>query len=63
MSMTRVVKRPPKIVKPGDGLFRNDHCQIAYVTNDLARARAVFSERYGITDYLFSLPTRPPAAI
>lgn len=50
--MTRVVKRPPKIVKPGDGLLRNDHCQIAYVTNDLARARAVFSERYGITDYL-----------
>lgn len=36
---------------PGQGLFRNDHFQMAYVTNDIERACALFSERYGIREY------------
>jgi hypothetical protein len=47
-----VVRRPPVVLSPGRGLFRNEICQVAYVTNDLARARAIFSQRYGIGDYL-----------
>jgi hypothetical protein len=58
--MSSVVKRPPKTLKPGDGLLRNDHFQLAYVTNDLDRARAIFSERYGVRDYLH-LPADLPA--
>jgi hypothetical protein len=58
--MTSVVKRPPVILRPGDGLLHNDHCQISYVTNDLDRARAIFSQRYGIRDYLH-FPADTPA--
>jgi extradiol dioxygenase family protein len=32
-------------------LLRNDHFQIAYATNDIARARDVFSGRYGLREY------------
>ncbi len=33
---------------PQDGLLRAEHFQIAYVTNDLDRACAVFGEQYGV---------------
>lgn len=49
--MTALVNRPPVTLDPGHGLFRNDHFQIAYVTNDIERACALFSRRYGIRDY------------
>ncbi len=33
------------------GLLRAEHFQIAYATNDIDRAKALFSERYGITQW------------
>jgi hypothetical protein len=44
-------KRPPAAVSPGNGLFRNDHVQVAYATNDIERACGVFQKRYGIKQY------------
>ena len=49
--MSGLVKRPLAIRNPGQGLFRNDHFQIAYATNDLDRACGVFRERFGIKEY------------
>jgi hypothetical protein len=49
--MRSLVKRPPVTLSPGTGLFRNDHVQVAYATNDIERACAVFQRRYGIKDY------------
>jgi hypothetical protein len=50
--MTGLVKRPPVVLSPGQGLLRNDQFQMSYVTNDLARAREIFSQRYGLGEYL-----------
>jgi extradiol dioxygenase family protein len=33
------------------GLLCGEHLQIAYATNDLARAKALFADRYGITRF------------
>lgn len=49
--MTDIVRRPPPSFAPGAGLFRNDHCQVAYVTNDIERALEVFAQRYGVTAF------------
>jgi hypothetical protein len=40
--------RPGSIYNPGSGLLRTEQFQIAYATNDIARARELFRERYGI---------------
>ena len=45
------VVRPKMSNTPGKGVLRSEHFQIAYVTNDLERAAAVFSERYGIASF------------
>ncbi len=44
--MKPVLTRPG--TKFGSGLFRRDHFQIAYNTNDMDRAVALFGTRYGI---------------
>jgi hypothetical protein len=46
--MKAIVKRPPVLLNPGSGVLRNDHFQMAYVTNDIERACDVFRQRYGI---------------
>ena len=43
--------RPETKFGPGAGLFRHDHFQIAYNTNDMDKAVALFSERYGIKEF------------
>jgi len=43
--------RPETRFAPGAGLFRHDHFQIAYNTNDMDKAVALFSERYGIKEF------------
>lgn len=45
------IKRPAAVFDPARGLLRNDHFQMAYATNDIERAQALFSERYGIREY------------
>lgn len=42
------LSRPAATPEPSSGLFRNDHFQVAYVTNDIERALDVFRDRYGI---------------
>ncbi len=49
--MESTVVRPEMSNAPGKGVLRSDHFQIAYVTNDLEQAAAVFSERYGIAAF------------
>lgn len=49
--MSGLVKRPSVTLGPGSGLFRNDHFQLAYATNDIERACQLFSERFGIKAY------------
>lgn len=49
--MTQLLNIAPAAFAPGAGLYRNDHFQIAYVTNDIERAMAVFTERYGVKDF------------
>ena len=51
MFMPTTVVRPQMSNAPGDGVMRCEYFQVAYVTNDLERAAAVFSERYGIKAY------------
>ena len=47
--MNEFLRSSAAILSPGDGLLRNDHFQMAYVTNDIERACAIFSKRYGST--------------
>jgi len=49
--MQPVVVRPAAKLNPGHGLLRNDCFQMAYATNDLERACAVFAERFGVADF------------
>lgn len=42
------MKRPTSTFDPRDGLLRADHFQVAYATNDIERAKQIFSERFGI---------------
>jgi hypothetical protein len=46
--MREFVKRPPATFLPGQGVFRNDHFQVAYATNDIDRACEIFSSQLGI---------------
>jgi hypothetical protein len=50
--MSLRVVRPPASFNPGKGLFRSEHFQVAYVTNDLPRAVDLFRDRYRITEFL-----------
>ena len=49
--MKQALSRPAPAYAPGDGLFRNDHLQMAYATTDIERAKALFGERYGIKEW------------
>jgi hypothetical protein len=48
MQQPALVRRPSLNVRPGEGLLKAEHFQVAYVTNDAARACQVFKDRYGI---------------
>jgi hypothetical protein len=43
-----LMQRPDATCNPAAGLLRSDHFQMAYATNDIERARALFQDRYGI---------------
>lgn len=45
------MKRPSATYNPADGLLRSEQFQIAYATNDIERARAIFQQRYGIKKF------------
>lgn len=48
---TQKLLKRPQAFDPCKSLLANDHFQIAFATNDIEQAKAVFSERYNITDY------------
>jgi hypothetical protein len=43
--------RPHPHFAPGSGLVRNELFQIAYATNDMDRACAIFAERFGVKEF------------
>jgi hypothetical protein len=43
--------RPPLIPDPASGILRAAHFQMAYATNDIDRAQALFGQRYGIRNW------------
>lgn len=49
--MGGVIARPEIHVAPQGGLLRADQFQIAYATNDMDRACALFGERLGIREF------------
>jgi catechol 2,3-dioxygenase-like lactoylglutathione lyase family enzyme len=49
--MREFVRRPNATFGPGNGLLRNDHFQVAYATNDIDRACALFRDRLGIREF------------
>jgi hypothetical protein len=51
LGMNAFIRRPVASFSPGAGLLRTDQFQMAYATNDIDRACAIFSERYGIRQF------------
>src|SRR5437867_138297 len=49
--MTGTINRPQLDTAPGRGLLRAEHFQVAYATNDIDRACALFRERLGIGEF------------
>jgi hypothetical protein len=49
--MEYTLKRPNGTVNPDDGLLLAEHFQVAYVTNDLARACEMFGSHLGIRKF------------
>jgi extradiol dioxygenase family protein len=49
--MRQFVTRPSATYRPGSGLLRNDHFQVAYATNDIDRACDMFSNQLGIKEF------------
>jgi hypothetical protein len=45
------VQRPPFIAHLEAGLLHAEHFQIAWATNDMAQAQAVFADRYGVAHW------------
>jgi hypothetical protein len=45
------MQRPAAIIDPAKGLFRADHFQMAYATNDIDQACALFRDRFGISEF------------
>ena len=45
------MKRPDTTFGPVGGLLHAEQFQVAYATNDMERARRLFSERFGITAF------------
>lgn len=46
-----LITRPVPAFDPAKGLLHNEHFQIAYVTNDMARAEAVFRDQFGAREF------------
>lgn len=46
--MTLTLSRPAPLPGPGAGLMRSEVFQIAYATNDMDRACAIFAEQFGV---------------
>ncbi len=49
--MTRL-KRPTADFDPRRSVLNGEHFQVAYITNDIARAMEVFADRYGIANFV-----------
>lgn len=49
--MPALLKRPDSLPSPASGLLRAEQFQIAYNTNDIDRACAIFRERFGIHEF------------
>jgi extradiol dioxygenase family protein len=49
--MALALTRAPSQLGPQASLFGAEHFQMAYATNDIERACAIFSERYGIREF------------
>jgi hypothetical protein len=49
--MQDFVRRPRGNFRPGAGLLRSDHFQVAYSTNDIDRALDIFADRHGIREF------------
>jgi hypothetical protein len=49
--MSGLLTRPPLTAAPGEGLLRTEHFQMAYATNDIDRACALFRDRFGIREF------------
>jgi hypothetical protein len=45
------MNRPPAIIDPANGLLRTRHFQMAYATNDMEQACALFRDRYGVREF------------
>ena len=43
--------RPPSAFDPAQGVLRAEQFQIAYATNDIEQAQALFAERLGVTQW------------
>lgn len=46
-----LIKRQDADLSPADGIVHAEHFQIAYATSDIERAKALFSDRYGIRNF------------
>lgn len=46
-----LLHRPVAAFDPSRSLLHNDHFQIAYVTNDIDRAVAIFRDRFGVGEF------------
>lgn len=49
--MSIAISRPISMFNPGRGLFSNDHFQMSYATNDIDKAREVFTRDFGIDEF------------
>ncbi len=49
--MPGFMKRPSAAFNPADGLLRIEQFQMAYATNDIDRACALFKDRFGIKEF------------
>jgi hypothetical protein len=49
--MFAILQRPQAAARLGESVLTAEHFEIAYATNDLDRARAVFADRLGITQF------------
>lgn len=62
MALETLLHRPVPIYDPSRGLLNNDHFQVAYVTNDIDRAVAVFRDRFGVSRFRESDSEAPGGA-
>ena len=49
--MDYALTRPPAALDPAAGLLLAEHFQMAYLTNDLDRAKSLFADRLGISAF------------